>query len=99
MDEDHEIAPCPIRVFDVVSGDLVLQLDGHVEEVTGIKIVSHMTEDYLVSTSQEGQPSFFLLFLRFLWPEVNDRLHSEVETAGQLLDVGRGHCVLHAHHH
>lgn len=41
---------------------MLLQLDGHAEEVTGIKIVSHAAEDYIVSTSQEGQLFSFLLF-------------------------------------
>jgi WD40 repeat protein len=53
-DDDNHILPCPLKIFDVVSGKVVSRLEGHAEEVLCIKSVVFKNENYYVTTSQDG---------------------------------------------
>ncbi|ORX99738.1 WD40 repeat-like protein [Basidiobolus meristosporus CBS 931.73] len=54
VDEDNHILPCPLKIFDVVSGDVVSKLEGHTEEILCIKLVQFKGANYIISTSQDG---------------------------------------------
>jgi WD40 repeat protein len=53
-DDDNHILPCPLKIFDVVSGQVIARLEGHAEEVLCIKSVVFKNENYYVTTSQDG---------------------------------------------
>lgn len=53
-DNDNHIMPCPIKIFDVITGKRVAKLDGHTEEILCIKAVKFKGGNYLISTSQDG---------------------------------------------
>ncbi|KAI9474528.1 WD40-repeat-containing domain protein, partial [Coemansia mojavensis] len=53
-DEDNHIMPCPLKIFNVVTGEVVARLDGHSEEILCVKSVVYKEENYLVTTSQDG---------------------------------------------
>ncbi|KAK9765313.1 hypothetical protein K7432_006447 [Basidiobolus ranarum] len=54
VDDDNHILPCPLKIFDVVSGDVVSKLEGHTEEILCIKLVQFKGANYIISTSQDG---------------------------------------------
>ncbi|KAJ2018008.1 hypothetical protein IW146_004321 [Coemansia sp. RSA 922] len=53
-DEDNHIMPCPLKIFNVLTGDVVSRLDGHSEEILCVKSVVYKGENYYVTTSQDG---------------------------------------------
>ncbi|KAJ2007288.1 hypothetical protein GGI04_000593 [Coemansia thaxteri] len=53
-DEDNHIMPCPLKIFNVLTGDVVACLEGHSEEILCIKSVVYKGENYYVTTSQDG---------------------------------------------
>jgi WD40 repeat protein len=53
-DDDNHLMPCPMKVFDVVSGKVVNSFHGHQEEILSITVVNFKDEIYLLSTSQDG---------------------------------------------
>ncbi|KAJ1724469.1 hypothetical protein LPJ53_001239 [Coemansia erecta] len=53
-DEDNHILPCPLKVFNVLTGQVVARLDGHSEEILCVKSVVYKGENYFVTTSQDG---------------------------------------------
>ncbi|KAI8325369.1 WD40 repeat-like protein, partial [Martensiomyces pterosporus] len=53
-DEDNHILPCPLKIFNVLTGEVVARLEGHSEEILCIKGVVFKGENYLVTTSQDG---------------------------------------------
>ncbi|KAJ2309300.1 hypothetical protein IWW51_006832, partial [Coemansia sp. RSA 2702] len=53
-DEDNHILPCPLKVFNVLTGEVVARLEGHSEEILCVKSVVFKGENYLVTTSQDG---------------------------------------------
>lgn len=53
-EDDNEILPCPIKLFDVVSGKVLVKLQGHEEEILDIKCVLFRNGNYLLSASQDG---------------------------------------------
>jgi WD40 repeat protein len=53
-DEDNLVLPSPIKVFNIFTGDLLLRLEGHSEEVLCLKRVSFQHENYLLSAGQDG---------------------------------------------
>ncbi|ORY96382.1 WD40-repeat-containing domain protein [Syncephalastrum racemosum] len=53
-DEDNHILPCPIKIYDIISGQVVSTLSGHKEEILCIKAVTFKGENYFISTSQDG---------------------------------------------
>lgn len=53
-DNDNHIMPCPIKIFDIITGERLAVLDGHSEEILCIKAVQFKGDNYLVSTSQDG---------------------------------------------
>ncbi|KAJ2551890.1 hypothetical protein EV175_003519 [Coemansia sp. RSA 1933] len=53
-DEDNHILPCPLKIFNVLTGEVVARLDGHSEEILCIKSVVYNGENYYVTTSQDG---------------------------------------------
>jgi len=55
VDDDNEILPCPIKIFDVFTGSVVAQLKGHREEVLAISRVEFKGQNYLVSASEDGK--------------------------------------------
>ncbi|TPX55650.1 hypothetical protein PhCBS80983_g05130 [Powellomyces hirtus] len=54
VDDDNHILPCPLKIFDLVTGKVVERLEGHEEEVLCIKAVQFKGENYYVTTSQDG---------------------------------------------
>ncbi|CAG8547573.1 1755_t:CDS:10 [Paraglomus brasilianum] len=53
-DDDNHILPCPLKIFDCISGRVIAKLEGHAEEVLFIKSVVFKGESYYISTSQDG---------------------------------------------
>ncbi|KAJ3052793.1 hypothetical protein HK097_005660 [Rhizophlyctis rosea] len=53
-DEDNHILPCPVKIFDIVTGEVIERLENHEEEILCIKAVTFKGENYFVSTSQDG---------------------------------------------
>eukprot|EP01117_Protostelium_nocturnum_P011269 TRINITY_DN4093_c0_g2_i4.p1 TRINITY_DN4093_c0_g2~~TRINITY_DN4093_c0_g2_i4.p1 ORF type:complete len:531 (-),score=175.47 TRINITY_DN4093_c0_g2_i4:719-2311(-) len=53
-DEDNHILPCPIKIFNTESGEVVERLEGHQEEVLCLKRVVFKETNYLLSGSEEG---------------------------------------------
>ncbi|KAI8052998.1 WD40-repeat-containing domain protein [Syncephalis plumigaleata] len=53
-DEDNHIMETPIKIFDVVTGQVIAKLDGHEEEVICIKLIQFQGDNYIISTSQDG---------------------------------------------
>ncbi|KAI8805036.1 WD40-repeat-containing domain protein [Cladochytrium replicatum] len=53
-DDDNEIMPCPLKVFDLTTGKVVARFEGHSEEILCVKHVKFRAEDYLLTTSQDG---------------------------------------------
>ncbi|KAJ3152965.1 hypothetical protein HDU86_005420 [Geranomyces michiganensis] len=54
VDNDNHILPCPLKVFDIMSGKVVERLEGHEEEILCVKLVSFRDINYFVTTSQDG---------------------------------------------
>ncbi|KAF9431009.1 hypothetical protein BGZ94_000476 [Podila epigama] len=52
-DEDNNILPCPLKIFDILSGKVVSQLQGHTEELLCVKMVQFKGENYYLSGSQD----------------------------------------------
>ncbi|KAI7896073.1 WD40-repeat-containing domain protein [Mucor mucedo] len=53
-ENDNHIMPCPIKIFNIITGERVAVLDGHSEEILCIKAVQFKGDNYLLSTSQDG---------------------------------------------
>ncbi|KAG0099141.1 hypothetical protein BGZ93_009025 [Podila epicladia] len=53
-DEDNNILPCPLKIFDILTGEVVTQLKGHGEELLCVKKVQFKGENYFLSGSQDG---------------------------------------------
>ncbi|KAI9228019.1 MAG: WD40-repeat-containing domain protein [Piptocephalis tieghemiana] len=53
-DDDNHILPCPLKIFDVLSGELITQLHGHKEEILCIKSLWYRGTPYWITTSQDG---------------------------------------------
>ncbi|KAG0366234.1 WD40-repeat-containing domain protein [Gamsiella multidivaricata] len=53
-DEDNNILPCPLKVFDVLTGEVIAILEGHSEELLCVKRVQFKGENYFLSGSQDG---------------------------------------------
>ncbi|KAL6073692.1 SH3 and multiple ankyrin repeat domains protein 1 isoform X1, variant 2 [Balamuthia mandrillaris] len=53
-DDDNEVAPGPIKLFDVVSGKVIAKFENHTEEILCLKMVLFKEENYLLSASQDG---------------------------------------------
>ncbi|PWA02527.1 hypothetical protein BB558_001352 [Smittium angustum] len=63
-DEDNHILPCPLKVFDILTGECVARLSGHTEEIICVKRVVYKETNYWITTSQDG-------FIR-RWPMKDD---------------------------
>ena len=46
--------PCPLKVFDVLTGKVLVQFHGHDEEILSIKHVQFEDCDYILTTGQDG---------------------------------------------
>ncbi|KAJ2724290.1 hypothetical protein GGI07_002063 [Coemansia sp. Benny D115] len=53
-DEDNHILPCPLKIFNILTGQVVARLEGHSEEILSAKAVTYKGENYFVTTSQDG---------------------------------------------
>ncbi|KAI1318398.1 hypothetical protein EDD11_006736 [Mortierella claussenii] len=53
-DEDNNILPCPLKIFDILTGEVVTRLEGHTEELLCVKKVQFKGENYFLSGSQDG---------------------------------------------
>ncbi|KAG0346494.1 hypothetical protein BG004_001618 [Podila humilis] len=53
-DEDNNILPCPLKIFDIITGKVISQLKGHTEELLCVKQVQFRGENYYLSGSQDG---------------------------------------------
>ncbi|CAG8545866.1 6096_t:CDS:2, partial [Ambispora leptoticha] len=53
-DEDNHILPCPLKIFDVISGKVISRLDGHAEEILCVKSIMYKGTPYYITTSQDG---------------------------------------------
>jgi WD40 repeat protein len=54
QDDDNHILPCPLKVFDLMTGRVVAKFHGHEEEILCIKSVVFQGENYLCTSSQDG---------------------------------------------
>jgi WD40 repeat protein len=46
--------PCPIKIFNLVTGNVICTLSGHTEEILSITLNDFRGKRYIVSTSQDG---------------------------------------------
>ncbi|KAF9166717.1 capsular associated protein [Actinomortierella ambigua] len=53
-DDDNNILPCPLKLFDVLTGEVITRLEGHTEELLCVKQVEFKGENYFLSGSQDG---------------------------------------------
>ncbi|KAG0313986.1 hypothetical protein BGZ99_008448, partial [Dissophora globulifera] len=53
-DDDNNILPCPLKLFDVLTGEVIVTLEGHTEELLCVKRVQFKGENYFLSGSQDG---------------------------------------------
>lgn len=53
-DGDNHILPTPIKIFDIITGEVVNTLYGHEEEVLCLKDIVFKDQNYLITTSQDG---------------------------------------------
>ncbi|KAK3814440.1 MAG: WD40-repeat-containing domain protein [Benniella sp.] len=53
-DDDNNILPCPLKLFDVITGEVIVTLEGHTEELLCVKRVQFKGENYFLSGSQDG---------------------------------------------
>ncbi|CAJ0899596.1 14337_t:CDS:10 [Entrophospora sp. SA101] len=53
-ERDNPVLPGPLKIFDVIAGECIGKLEGHVEEVLSIKSVIFKGENYYITTSQDG---------------------------------------------
>ncbi|KAG0233487.1 hypothetical protein BGW42_007444 [Actinomortierella wolfii] len=53
-DDDNNILPCPLKLFDVLTGEVITKLEGHTEELLCVKHVEFKGENYFLSGSQDG---------------------------------------------
>ncbi|CAG8641079.1 11376_t:CDS:10, partial [Acaulospora morrowiae] len=53
-DEDNHILPCPLKIFDVISGKVIAKLEGHCEEILCVKNIVYKGTPYYITTSQDG---------------------------------------------
>eukprot|EP01104_Vermistella_antarctica_P010487 TRINITY_DN2801_c4_g1_i1.p1 TRINITY_DN2801_c4_g1~~TRINITY_DN2801_c4_g1_i1.p1 ORF type:complete len:700 (+),score=184.83 TRINITY_DN2801_c4_g1_i1:275-2374(+) len=53
-ENDNEVLPTAIKIFDLESGAVVGKLEGHIEEVQALKFVMFRNEPYLLSGGQDG---------------------------------------------
>ncbi|KAF8977181.1 hypothetical protein BGZ46_007582 [Entomortierella lignicola] len=53
-DDDNNILPCPLKLFDILTGKVVVTLEGHTEELLCVKRVQFKGENYFLSGSQDG---------------------------------------------
>jgi len=54
-DEDNHICPCPIKVFNILTGEVVTKLEGHTEEILCVKKLKFKGINYLLSSSEDGR--------------------------------------------
>ncbi|ORZ25855.1 WD40-repeat-containing domain protein [Absidia repens] len=54
-DGDNHILPSPIKIFNMVTGEVLAKLEGHDEEILSIKSLQFNGENYYISTSQDGR--------------------------------------------
>jgi len=54
-ENDNWIAPCPIKIIDIITGEVLCRLDGHDEEVLCIKLVTFKGDNFLLSCSEDGR--------------------------------------------
>ncbi|PRP82326.1 hypothetical protein PROFUN_10230 [Planoprotostelium fungivorum] len=55
QDEDCHILPCPLKVFNITSGEVVETLHGHEEEILCLKRIKFDGETFLISGSEDGR--------------------------------------------
>ncbi|CAG8505132.1 7110_t:CDS:10 [Scutellospora calospora] len=53
-DDDNHILPCPLKIFDVITGKAIARLEGHTEEILCVKTVVYKGVPYFLTTSQDG---------------------------------------------
>ncbi|CAG8640317.1 23367_t:CDS:10, partial [Cetraspora pellucida] len=53
-DDDNHILPCPLKIFDVITGKVIARLEGHTEEILCVKTVIYKGAPYFLTTSQDG---------------------------------------------
>ncbi|CAG8720064.1 16698_t:CDS:2, partial [Cetraspora pellucida] len=53
-DDDNHILPCPLKIFDVITGKVIARLEGHTEEILCVKTVIYKGTPYFLTTSQDG---------------------------------------------
>ncbi|RKO84670.1 WD40-repeat-containing domain protein [Blyttiomyces helicus] len=54
QDEDNHVLPCPLKIFDVETGEVVSKLAGHEEEILCVKAIEYKGDRYFVTSSQDG---------------------------------------------
>ncbi|KAI9202680.1 WD40-repeat-containing domain protein [Polychytrium aggregatum] len=54
LDDDNHILPCPLKVFDVLTGKVIAKYEGHEEEILSVKYLEYMGDSYCISSSQDG---------------------------------------------
>lgn len=60
-DEDLTVAGGPIKVFGLVSGDVLETLEGPKEEVTDLQLITYKGDPYIIACSQDGYIWKYLL--------------------------------------
>ncbi len=76
-DDDNAVVPSPIKVYNVVSGEVVARLEGHKEEILQLRLLHFKGSPYILSCSQDG----------YLWKwRMQDDTYSKLEQATKFID-------------
>lgn len=54
-DEDNAILPTALKIFNVLTGEVVARLEGHTEEIFCLKKVVFQDENYLLTCGEDGR--------------------------------------------
>eukprot|EP01114_Cavostelium_apophysatum_P022749 TRINITY_DN8336_c0_g1_i1.p1 TRINITY_DN8336_c0_g1~~TRINITY_DN8336_c0_g1_i1.p1 ORF type:complete len:617 (+),score=168.47 TRINITY_DN8336_c0_g1_i1:139-1989(+) len=87
-EEDNEVMPSPIKIFDVQTGALVLKLEGHREEILSVRTVEFDEQQYIVSTGQDG------LIIKWHMNDDYSELQERIVFAEHKTDVAIYSCFL-----
>lgn len=80
-DDDNKIMPCPIKIFDVFTGNVVGRLEGHSEEVLCLKGIFFREQFYFVSSSYDGTIYKWRMKEDFVTLEASSILEDKISNA------------------
>lgn len=52
-ENDHQTIEAPIKIFDISTGNVILRLEGHTEEILCLRILNFKKNNYILSSSKD----------------------------------------------